>query len=85
MRILTVALTMAILTTFIFLTGCCSQYDNACLKTWYGLEPDPKNPDVYKTGLELWVDESFGPESGWQKTWIRIFGTKKEKEALLGS
>jgi len=67
--------------------GCCDQCAsreerNACLKLWYGLEPDPKNPEVYKHGLELWEDESFGPDSGWHKTWVRLFGTKEEKQNL---
>ena len=83
MRILTIA-TLIMITLVV--AGCCSQYDraerNACLKAWYGLEPDPENPDVYKSGFDLWKDEAFGPDSGWQKTWTRMFGSEKEKEKL---
>lgn len=68
-------------------TSCCDlMYDkadkNACMKFWYGLEPDPENPDVYKHGLTLWKDEAFGEDSGWQKTWVRVFGSKEEKQKL---
>ena len=80
-------ITIMILAAIILITaGCCNQYDrderNACQKFWYGLEPDPENPDVYKSGFDLWKDESFGPNSGWQKTWVKLFGSKTEKERL---
>jgi len=81
MRVLTLILLIILIAAT---SGCCNQYDkaerNACLKFWYGLEPDPQDPDVYKHGLDLWKDEAFGPESGWQKTWIKLFGSAEEKE-----
>ncbi|MHC4070060.1 MAG: hypothetical protein ACYSR8_10905 [Planctomycetota bacterium] len=85
MRILTIALLTVII---LAVAGCCDLKDsdyvgrNACLKTWYGLEPDPENPEIYKFGHELWLDEAFGPGSGWDKSMIRLFGSKQEKENL---
>jgi hypothetical protein len=71
----------------LILGGCCGlcldkAEENACLKFWYGLEPDTQNPAVYKNGLEIWKDEAFGPSSGWQKTMVKLFGSPAEKELL---
>lgn len=83
MRTLTIAILIMIT---LAAAGCCDMSDyggrNACLKTWYGLEPDPENPEVYKFGLALWKDEAFGPDSGWDKSMIRLFGSEQEKENL---
>jgi len=74
-----------LLTFVVLMTGCCIPGDNACYKTWYGLEPDPERPGVYKNSLEYWIEETFGKESGWERWWTRTFGGEDEYQARFGS
>lgn len=72
MKVLIMAILLIAFT--LILIGCCMPGDNACLKAWYGLEPDPNKPNIYHNSMDLWVKETFGAKSGWQRWWTKTFG-----------
>ena len=71
-----------------FLTGCFDPGSTADenkmgARFFTGMTPDPKDPDGGYTGvIDLWLAETFGPDSGWHKSWVRALGSPEEKEML---
>jgi hypothetical protein len=74
-----------ILSMLITMTGCCLPGDDPCYATWYGIEADPERPGVYHNKLDLWINETFGKDSGWERWWTKTFGGEEEYEARFGS
>ena len=80
-KYLLIIITLSVFAPFL---GCCLPGDNACYAARYGMEPDPDRPDVYHSKFDLWINNTLGKNSGWERWWTRTFGGEDEYRARFG-
>ena len=64
----------------ILVTGCCQPGDNACYKVWWGLEPNPIDPNLYTEPWERFLSpELRNSGDPGNPFWDWIFGVEPQK------
>ena len=72
-------LLLMLLILIIIISGCCQKGDNACYKAWYGLEPNPMDPNLYTEPWERFLNpELRNPGDPGQPFWDGVFGIKEK-------
>ena len=66
----------------ILCNGCCAKGDAACYKAWYGLEPNPNDPNRFTDPWERFLNPEVRPiDDPDQPIWDWLFGIKTEKNS----